>query len=96
MTPCPSHPGLLQEQLQARFGLHHLGDEEERPAGEAGALLGADLQQPLHEGFDAAQHDVGLQGFVEQVEEHALPGGRRQSGVQQLPAQKKKKKKLLV
>lgn len=80
-----SDPVLLQQQLQPRLGLHHLRHQEQRAAGEAGALLGADLQQPLDEGFDAAQHDVGLHRLVEQVEEHGLSGGAGQAGVQQLP-----------
>lgn len=90
-TSRPSYPALLQQHLQARLGLHDLRHQEERSAGEAGVLLHADLQQPLHEGFDPPQHHVGLQRLVQQVEEHALPGGRRKPGVQQLPAQKKKK-----
>lgn len=72
-----SHRVFLQQRLQARLGLHHLRQQEERTAGEAGALLGAHLQQPLDEGFDSPQHDVGLQRLVQQVEEHALSGGRR-------------------
>lgn len=79
------HPVLQQQDLQARFGLHDLWHQEERPAGEAGPLLGADLQQPLHEGLDPPQHDVGLQRLVQQVEEHALPGAGREAGVHQLP-----------
>lgn len=80
-----THAVLLQQGLQTRFGLHHLGHQEEGSAGKAGTLLKAHRQQPLHKGLDPPQRHVCLQGLVEKVQEQVLSGGGGQTRVQELP-----------